>query len=93
MHALKRPARWVDRLIRHRLTCLTAGPAVRLNALLCLLIALTMPPLELIPFASSVAGLALSLAGLGMMARDGVMVLLAIVVLGVLGTMLGGLWL
>ncbi|GAB6386663.1 exopolysaccharide biosynthesis protein [Stutzerimonas marianensis] len=92
MGFLKRPAGWVDRIIRHRLTFFTSGLAVRLNAVLCLLIAATMPPLELIPFGNSIAGAALSLLGLGMMARDGALVLLSIGMLGLLGYLLTRLW-
>ena len=89
---LKRPARWVDRLIRHRLTFLTEGFAIRINALVCLLIAGTMPPLELIPFGNSTAGAALSFLGLGMMARDGALVVVALLFLGVLGYLISRIW-
>lgn len=92
MGFLKRPAKWVDRIIRHRLTLLTTGPAVRLNAVLGLLIAATMPPLELIPFGNSLAGGALSLLGLGMMAKDGALVLLSIAMLGGLAFLATRLW-
>lgn len=74
---LKRTTGFIDRLLQRRLVFLTEGIAVRFNAILCLLIAATMPPLELIPFGNSIAGAALSILGLGMMARDGVMVLIA----------------
>lgn len=84
MKFLKRPAGFVDRLIRHRLTLLTEGPAVRINAVICLLIAATMPPLELIPFGNSIAGAALSFLGLGMMARDGAMVIISLLFVAVL---------
>lgn len=72
---LDRLARVVDRLLKPRLEALTRGIALRLCGLLCILIALTMPPLELIPFGNSTAGAALSILGLGLMARDGAMVL------------------
>lgn len=89
---LKRPARMIDRLLRHRLTVLTEGIAVYINALLCLLIAVTMPPLELIPFGNSVAGATLSFLGLGMMARDGALVIAALVPLGLLAYLASRLW-
>ncbi len=62
---LHKIARVVDRLLRRRLTFLNSGIAVRLNAVLCILIASTMPPLELVPFGNSTAGAALSVLGLG----------------------------
>lgn len=89
---LKKPAAFIDRLLRRRLTFLTKGPAVYLNAVICLLIAATMPPLELIPFGNSTAGAALSILGLGMMARDGAMTLAALAFLGALAFMLMRLW-
>ena len=73
---LRRLARYVDRVLRCRLTFLTHGPlAIRISALLCLLIAMTMPPLEIVPFGNSIAGGALTLLGLGLLARDGLMIL------------------
>lgn len=89
---LKRPARTIDRLLRHRLTFLTDGVFVYINALLCLFIAATMPPLELIPFGNSVAGAALSFLGLGMMARDGAWVIAALLPLGLLVYLASRLW-
>lgn len=89
---LKRPARLVDRMLRHRLTFLTEGIAVYFNAVVCLLIAATMPPLELIPFGNSIAGAALSFLGLGMMARDGALVLIALLFLAVLAYLVSRLW-
>lgn len=89
---LEKPAGHVDRLIRRRLTFLTKGAAAYVNAVLCLLIAALMPPLELIPFGNSIAGAALSILGLGMMARDGVMTLVALAFLALLAFMLAELW-
>lgn len=70
---MRRPARRVDRVLRERLTVLTQGPATHGIAVLCGLIALTMPPLEIVPFAASTAGAALSGFGLALIARDGLM--------------------
>ncbi|EWC41813.1 exopolysaccharide biosynthesis protein [Stutzerimonas stutzeri] len=89
---LQHIAGFVDRLLRRRLTFLTSGPATRLNALLCLAIAATMPPLELIPFGNSIAGAGLSVLGLGMMARDGAMVLVALLFFFGLAFMVSRLW-
>lgn len=89
---LKKPARFIDRLLRRRLTFLTKGIAIRVNAVLCLLIAATMPPLELIPFGNSTAGAALTVLGVGLMARDGAMVLVAIAFLGVLAYLVIKIW-
>ncbi len=90
---LQRLSGFIDHLLRRRLTFLTRGLAIRLNALLCLLIAATMPPLELIPFANSIAGAALSVLGLGMMARDGAMIVVALLCFFGLAYMSARLWL
>ena len=90
---LKRPARFVDRLLRPRLKFLTRGPAIRANALLCILIAATMPPLEIIPFGNTTAGAALSILGVGMMARDGLMILVAILFFFLLVFLVSQIWL
>ena len=70
-------ARSIDRLVRPRLSLLTRGPALYANVLLCLLIALSMPPLEVVPFANSISGAALSALGLALFAHDGLLALLA----------------
>lgn len=72
-------ARFVDRLIQPRLTFFIAGPASHAIAAACLVIALVMPPLELIPFSANIAGLALCLFGLAQIGRDGLLALLAFI--------------
>ncbi|GEN26696.1 hypothetical protein HVA01_03420 [Halovibrio variabilis] len=72
----KKPARWIDGLLRVRLPWLTGYIGIRVTAVVCLLIAFAMPPMEFIPFSANGAGLALSLLGLGLVARDGVVLLL-----------------
>jgi hypothetical protein len=79
---VRRPAGWVDRLIKPRLTRLTRPPAHLVAALNCLLIALAMPPMELVPFTANAAGLGLTLFGLALLADDGLMALLAYTLTG-----------
>ncbi|WGK62347.1 exopolysaccharide biosynthesis protein [Halopseudomonas sp. SMJS2] len=74
---LRRPARFVDRLVKHRLSILVDGPGSWPIALVCLVLAVTLPLLEPVPFAASSAGLALTCFGLAMTAHDGVLALLA----------------
>jgi hypothetical protein len=78
----KKPARWIDGLLRVRLPWLTGYIGIRVTAVVCLLIALAMPPMEFIPFSANGAGLALSLLGLGLVARDGVALLLGFTLFG-----------
>ncbi|MAL96925.1 MAG: exopolysaccharide biosynthesis protein [Alteromonadaceae bacterium] len=71
------PARFMDRFFRPRLAIFTRGIGVYAVALVCIGIALTMPPMEFIPFSANGAGLALTLFGLALMAHDGLMALIA----------------
>lgn len=69
--------RKVDRVIKPRLRQLANPMVSRVIAAVCVLLALTMPPLELIPFASSIPAAAIGLFGIGLAARDGLIVLIA----------------
>lgn len=77
---LRPGARCIDKLIRPRLTSLTHGPAVSVSAMVCILIALSMPALELVPFANSLSGVTLAAIGLGLIARDGALVVATLVI-------------
>ena len=89
LYYLHRPAQWVDRLLDQRLVFLTGRRGMKAIAMVCLLVALGMPPMELIPFSANVAGLTLSLFGLALMARDGLLALvgflLAVTSLAIIG--------
>lgn len=78
----KKPAAWADRWFHGRLPALTKGPFVRVAAVACILLALTVPPLELLPLATTAPMAAIATFGLALMVRDGavmiVFILLAI---------------
>lgn len=78
----------VDRVIHPRLKFMTDKVGVKAAALLCVLLALTFPPLELIPFASSIPSLIIALIGLGLSARDGALLLGAFIAAAV-GALVG----
>ncbi|MBL8771332.1 MAG: exopolysaccharide biosynthesis protein [Phenylobacterium sp.] len=91
----RKPARWVDKVVRPRLHALTSPLADRLVAAACVLVALAVPPLELVPFAAFIPSLAIFTFGLGLVARDGLVVLVALLLsaaaLGLIGwRLLGG---
>jgi len=71
-------AGWLDRRTHTRLTLLTHRPLVFIPQLLCVLSGLFLPLLEFVPFSSSLVGVAIALLGIGMMARDGAIVFLAV---------------
>ncbi|WP_129142064.1 exopolysaccharide biosynthesis protein [Modicisalibacter coralii] len=75
-----------DRLLKPRLVGLLNPVSRRLIALLAALLALSMMPLELLPFAAALPALAIALMGLGLAAEDGLLMVLglAVVVIGAL---------
>jgi len=83
---LRPAAAWLDRYSRPRLTFLVNGLGIRLAALVCILVALTMPPLELVPGASTSAGTVIATFGLSLTTEDGALLLAALsAVLGLTG--------
>lgn len=85
---LRGPVQRVDPLLRPRLLMLTSRPGALAILLTCLALTLVMPVMELLPFAISFAALAVALLSVGLMTRDGAMVLagyglLAVVLWGV----------
>lgn len=79
----RKAARAVDAILKPRLSWLFSGPYVRVAALGCILVALTVPPLEVLPFAGTVSWAAIAAFGLALVAHDG---LFAIVALGFAAT-------
>jgi hypothetical protein len=73
----RRPARLLDRWFHGRLPRLTEGPFVRVAAGACVLLALTVPPLELLPFATTAPMAAIAAFGLALLVRDGLLMLIA----------------
>lgn len=71
-----KPARFVDKLIKPRLQTLTKPMADRFVALCCAVLAVLTPPLELLPFVAFFPAAAVAIFGLGLIARDGLLVLI-----------------
>jgi hypothetical protein len=74
---LRKPARFVDRFLRHRLESLTQGRMAQLILAVSLLISAATPLMELVPFSANLAGAALTAFGLALIAKDGVFALVA----------------
>ena len=74
----RKPARVVDRIVRPRLSVFTKAGFTRAVALICVVIAFAIPPLELLPFAVIAPASAITAFGLGLTARDGLLVLIAL---------------
>lgn len=89
---LRRPARFIDRLIKPRFTGLIQDRGQQLIALVCILIAVGLPVMELIPFSALLAGVALTAFGLALVSYDGALVLLAyFTTLGIIAILINGL--
>jgi hypothetical protein len=72
-------ARLVDRAIRPRLTFLTERPSSYVIAITCILIAVTVPPLELVPFVDMPLWAALAAFALALAAHDGLLAIAAFI--------------
>lgn len=79
---LQKPARFLDRVTKPRLTFLVNGPGLYAMALICMAVALAMPAMEVVPFSANGGGAALMAFGLAIVARDGLVALLATTVTG-----------
>lgn len=77
---LQRPAAFVDRWLQPRLPLLVYRSGTYLIALVCTAIALALPAMEILPFSATIAGIALTAFGLALVAHDGVLALVALMV-------------
>ncbi len=75
---LHKPARFIDRFLRPRLTKLTRGAGAYGVAIACVIVACMMPIMEIVPFAAHSAGAALTAFALALMAQDGLLALIAL---------------
>jgi hypothetical protein len=75
---LRGVAHWLDAHSRGRLERLTRGAWPRLAGAIVIVLCCTVPPLELIPFASSAPMLAIAAFGVALTVRDGAMMLAAL---------------
>ncbi|WP_165701033.1 exopolysaccharide biosynthesis protein [Crateriforma conspicua] len=86
---LRKPAHFMDQYSQPRLEFLVTRGGQYATAAICILISLTTPILSLIPMSSSLAGAAFAAFGLALLARDGVIALVAfafsIATVGVIG--------
>lgn len=77
---IKPLTRKIDYIIKPRLKYLAGGVAARCIAVVCLVLATLLPFTEVIPFSDMIPGFALGLLGLGLTARDGVVIILGLIV-------------
>lgn len=72
--------RWLDKISRTRLNWAVSQGFLRVLAVLCVLLATSVPPLELLPFASTAPFSAIALFGLGITTQDGLMIVLGLII-------------
>jgi len=82
---LRRPARFIDRLLRPRLRRFVEGPWLYAIAVSTLAVALVTPVLELIPFSANAAGAVLTIFGLALIGRDGLVAIIGLVLAALTG--------
>lgn len=74
---LRKLGTWLDRITHTRLHAFAGETAARIVAGTCILLAATMPIMEVVPFSANAAGLVLLMFGVALVASDGLIVLLA----------------
>jgi len=87
---LEGPAEAIDGVAKERLEGLAKGPAIRIAAGLICVLALMVPPLEVLPWASMGPMIAIAVICLAIMVRDGLAMLAAWIVAG--AAAVGGLY-
>ncbi|MDP5347809.1 MAG: exopolysaccharide biosynthesis protein [Paracoccaceae bacterium] len=86
LDSLARPAAWIDAHRSGRWMALTRQPISVLAYLVIIAVALTWPPLSLVPFSTTLSAVGLSLLAAGQTLRDGIFVMLGYTYLGLLVT-------
>ena len=66
----------VDKILKPRLTFLVEPPGIYFVSVVCILLAASMFPLALVPFAVALPATAVLLFGIGLTARDGLIILI-----------------
>ncbi len=79
---LRKPGAWIDRHSHPRLRGLTTGPARGVAFLLCMIIPILWPALELLPMVTSIGAGAVALLAFGLLTHDGLYVLLGYLMAG-----------
>lgn len=79
IESMRPVARWLDRWFHERIPSIIGPLATRIAAIIVIILCLSVPPLELLPFASVVPMVVIALIGLAITVRDGVLMLISYV--------------
>lgn len=74
---MRKPARWLDRMTKQRYSWLVRHAGVGIVAISCIIIAAATPVLEFVPFSANLAGLAITAFALALIAKDGLVAAIA----------------
>ncbi len=74
---LRKPAHFLDRFTKPRITFLTKKAGVKIVSLVSIIIAGALPAMEFIPFSANLAGFAFTMFGLSLIAHDGLLALIS----------------
>jgi len=85
-------AKWLDARTDRRLSILCHRPFVVLPQLVCVVSGLMMPVLEFVPFSSSIVGMGVAILAIGMLTKDGVLVVFGLVPYTVVGYLIYRIW-
>jgi hypothetical protein len=77
---LRKPAGLIDRITRKRLSFLTEPPLDKIPALICVATGFFIPVFETVPFSVSIVASAVALFALAMVTKDGLAVILGLLV-------------
>ncbi|GAB5348709.1 exopolysaccharide biosynthesis protein [Alteriqipengyuania sp. 357] len=76
---MEKVGNWLDKLFHGRLTMFTGRTAGRLAAIVISLLCLSIPPLELLPFAVALPMAVIGAFGIALTVRDGLLMLVAFI--------------
>ncbi len=76
---LRHPAHFIDRFLQPRLELFIRGVGHFVVSVICMILAISLPLMEVVPFSATSAGIILTVFGLSLSAHDGFLALFAFV--------------
>ena len=84
--------KWMDKWFHGRLPALTQGPMIRVAAAAIIVLTLAVPPLELLPLATTAPMAAIAAFGMALLVRDGLLMIVAFAAAAGALAAAAGLW-
>jgi hypothetical protein len=76
--SMRKPAQWIDYVTKPRYRSLVNHAGAVVTGVACILVAMTTPTLEFVPFSANLAGAAIVALSVSLLAKDGLLASLAI---------------